>query len=59
MGGASFVTTTERLAKDGAHVVLRATLQRTDQLSLSLEYDGSVRSNYRSQNALLKMRYEF
>ncbi len=59
MGGVTFVTTTDRLAKNGAHIVLRGTLQRTDNLSFSLEYDGTVRSNFRSQTAMAKMRYDF
>lgn len=59
MGGTSFVTSTSRLAKDGAHIVLRGTLQRTSNLSFSLEYDGNVRSNFRSQTATAKVRYDF
>lgn len=59
MGGVNFVTTTDRLAKDGAHIVLRGTLQRTDNLSFSLEYDGTARKDFRSQTATVKMHYYF
>lgn len=59
LGGVSFVTTTDRLSKDGAHVVLRGTLQRTNNWSFSVEYDGNFRSNFRSQTATAKMRYDF
>ena len=59
MGGVNFVTTTDRLAKDGAHIVLRGTLRRSDNLSFSLEYDGTARKDFRSQTATVKMHYYF
>lgn len=59
LGGISFVTDTDRLAKDGARLVLRGTLKRTDNLSFSLEYDGTLRKDFRSQTAMAKMRYDF
>ncbi|MGI4849178.1 MAG: autotransporter domain-containing protein, partial [Janthinobacterium lividum] len=59
LGGVAFVSSTQRLRKDGAHLLLRATLQRSDNLSYSVSYEGDLRSQFRSQTATLKMRYDF
>ncbi|EJM97463.1 autotransporter outer membrane beta-barrel domain-containing protein [Herbaspirillum sp. YR522] len=59
MGGVSFVSTAERLPKDGAHIVLRGTLQRSNNLSYAVGYEGDLRSRFRSQTASVKMRYDF
>lgn len=59
MGGVTFVSAAQRLPKDGAHIALRGTLQRSKGLSYSVGYDGDLRSGFRSQTASVRMRYEF
>lgn len=59
LGGVNFVTKTDRLAADGAHVALRATLQRPDNISFSVEYDGMYRSQFDSHTASVRVRYDF
>ncbi len=59
MGGAAFVSKTERPAANGARLDMGTTLERDDGLSISLEYQGEVRSDYQSHTGLLTLRSEF
>ncbi|WP_158240636.1 autotransporter outer membrane beta-barrel domain-containing protein [Telmatospirillum siberiense] len=59
MGGTGFAVTSARPAADGARLMLGATLQRSDALSLRLEYDGDLRADYRSHTGVLRVRQEF
>ncbi|WP_146002776.1 autotransporter outer membrane beta-barrel domain-containing protein [Telmatospirillum siberiense] len=59
MGGVAFISRSERPAADGARLGLGATLERSDDLSIRLEYDGDYRSDYRSHTGLLQIRQEF
>ncbi|WP_146002832.1 autotransporter domain-containing protein [Telmatospirillum siberiense] len=59
MGGVSFVTRSDRPAADGARIVLGASLEKTDDLSIRVEYDGDYREDYRSHTGLLRIRQAF
>lgn len=59
MGGVAFISRSDRPAADGARIGLGATLERADDLSIRLEYDGDYRSDYRSHTGLLQVRQAF
>ncbi len=59
MGGAAFVTNTDRPAENGARLSLGTTLETADAISVRLEYNGELRSDYRSHVGLLTVRGEF
>lgn len=59
MGGVGFVSETDRPARNGARLDLGTTLERNDGLSVSLEYQGELRSAYQSHTGMLTLRSEF
>ncbi len=59
MGGVGFVSKTERSASNGARLDLGTTLERDDSVSVSLEYQGELRSDYQSHTGMLTLRSAF
>ena len=59
IGGSSFVTTTDRPAENGARLTLGLSLEPADGVSVRLEYEGELRSDYQSHTGLLTLRSEF
>ncbi len=59
LSGAGYVLNTARLPSNGAEVVLGGTLQRSDDLSLRLEYQGDLRTGYTSHTGLLTIKQGF
>ncbi|PKU25135.1 hypothetical protein [Telmatospirillum siberiense] len=44
---------------DGARLILSATLEQSDSLTLKAEYEGETRPNYQSHSGLLKATWGF
>jgi outer membrane autotransporter protein len=59
LAGVGYVVSTARLPGDGVQLGLGGTLQKNDNLSLRLEYEGDLRPAYESHTALFKVRETF
>jgi uncharacterized protein with beta-barrel porin domain len=59
MGGVGFVSTTARPAADGVRLTAGFSLERSDSLSIRLEYSDDLRANYQSHAAMLKIGTAF
>lgn len=59
LDGFGYAVNTSHLPSNGAQIGLGVTLQRTDELSLSLDYNGDLRHGYDSHTGLLKIRQSF
>ena len=59
MAGASFFSTTPRLAPNGARLNLASTLLYSDRLTVRAEYQGDLRSNYQAHTGLVRASLAF
>ncbi|MDR3663063.1 MAG: autotransporter domain-containing protein, partial [Mycobacterium sp.] len=59
MAGSTFTSTTGRTNPDGLALGVGATLQQSDEVSLRLEYDGELRSDYQSHTGVLRATFRF
>ncbi|MEO0035471.1 MAG: hypothetical protein RLZZ501_1494 [Pseudomonadota bacterium] len=59
LDGFGYAVSTARLPSNGAQIGLGVTLQRSDELSLSLDYNGDLRDGYGSHTGLLKANWAF
>lgn len=57
--GVKLTTATPRVAQDGAQLTLAATLRHGDGFALRAEYDGDFRSDYISNDGLIKLNWQF
>jgi len=57
--GVSFTTTTPRASSDGAKIGISTTLQKNDDLSISVEYDSDLRQGYSSHSGQVKVKWDF
>jgi outer membrane autotransporter protein len=59
LAGATFFSTTSRLAPDGARLNLAGTLLYSDRLTVRAEYQGDLRSNYNAHTGMLRASLAF
>jgi hypothetical protein len=60
VSGQNLITTTPRVAQDGAQITLGLTLNKPcDEFSVRAEYDGDVRSDYASHAGLIRFDWKF
>lgn len=59
LGGVGFVSRSDKPAENGVRLGLGSTLFADDGLSLRLQYDGDLRSDYVSHNGMFMLRQEF
>lgn len=59
IGGEGFISPVTRLSADGARMNLAATLERSDELTLRVEYEGEIRANYHSQTGVIRVNWAF
>jgi uncharacterized protein with beta-barrel porin domain len=59
LAGVAFTSTSVRPNADGAAIGLGATLERSGNMKIGLEYQGDLRSNFQSHTGAVKVTFNF